>query len=124
MTPLLNRRRPDDVVFAALSTEPRRLILRALDDRGPLSRAAIEELLGVPQTMSHEAAGRHLNMLVAAGLAVRFGGGTSRTRYRRDHASLSRALRRLGIVPVWDDSGPVDGEPRETVAPSSATDAL
>jgi DNA-binding transcriptional ArsR family regulator len=97
MTPLLNRRRPDDVLFAALSAEPRRAILRALRELGPLSRAGIEELLAVPQTMSHEAAGRHLNQLLAAGLVVRFGGGTTLVRYRRDDAAFGRALRRLGM---------------------------
>jgi DNA-binding transcriptional ArsR family regulator len=99
MTPLLNRRRPDDHVFAALSSAERRVILVALRDRGPLTRSDVEGLL---PDISHEAVGRHLNALMSAGLVVRYGvGGTHRVRYRRDNSALGRALRRIGANPVW-----------------------
>jgi DNA-binding transcriptional ArsR family regulator len=120
MTPLLNRRRPDDQIFSALSAEPRRLVLRVLRELGPQSRAGIEDALGVPQAMSHEAAGRHLNSLLASGLVVRFGGGAARVRYRRDDAALARALRRLGM----SGARLVREEPRASAAPPRAANVL
>ena len=89
MNPILHKRQPDDQVFAALSTGPRRALLNAL----PATRAELEGLL---PDLSHEAVGRHLNALVGAGLAVRTHvGGAHRVRYRRDNGSLARALGRI-----------------------------
>lgn len=100
MNPVLDRRRPDDGVFNALSSPERRAMLEAMRQLGPMTREQLEALL---PNHSHEAVGRHLNHLVESGLAVRRRvGGAHRVVYRRDNGALARALRRLGCRPTWE----------------------